>query len=82
MKKLWIGIGVVVVVTLAIVLIVTQTKKEPEEIKIGAVLPLTGGMASHGEDARRGIDLAVKMKNKAGGINGKKIRVIYEDDKM
>jgi branched-chain amino acid transport system substrate-binding protein len=79
MKKLWIGIGIVVV-ALAIVLIVTQTKKEPEEIKIGAILPLTGGAGKYGEDAKLGIELAVDEKNREGGINGKSIRVIFEDD--
>jgi branched-chain amino acid transport system substrate-binding protein len=81
MKKLWIGIGIVVV-ALVIALIVTQTRKEPEEIKIGAILPLTGDFSSHGEDAKKGIDLAISEINNKGGINGKKIHVIYEDDKM
>ncbi len=80
MKKLWIGIGVVVIVALAIVLIVTQIKKEPKEIKIGAILPLTGGAGKYGEDAKLGIELAIEKKNVEGGINRKLIRVIFEDD--
>jgi branched-chain amino acid transport system substrate-binding protein len=80
MKKLWIGIGVVVVVALAIVFFLTQTKREPEEIKIGVILPLTGELASHGEDAKRGGDLAIKLRNQRGGIQGRKIVAIYEDD--
>jgi len=81
-QSIWIIIIGVVVIGLAIALIITQTKKEPEEIKIGAILPLTGEMASHGEDAKKGIELAVEIKNKLGGIRNKKILVIYENDKM
>jgi len=81
-RNIWIAIGIIVIVALVIVLTVTQTKKEQGEIKIGAILPLTGEMSSHGQDAKEGIELAVEIKNKAGGIKGKKIVVIYEDDRM
>jgi len=79
-RNIWIGIGIIVVVALAIVLIVTQTKKEPGEIKIGAILPLTGDAAKWGETSKKGIDLAVEEINKAAGLKGRKVKVIYEDD--
>jgi len=47
--------------------------------KIGAYLPLTGWAANYGEDAKRGIDLAVEEVNSKGGIRGKTVEVIYED---
>jgi len=81
-RNLWIGISVVVIVALAIVLFITQTKKEPEVIKIGAILPLTGELASHGEDAKKGIDLAVEIINEQGGVRSHKVFVTYEDDRM
>jgi len=56
------------------------TKKKPEEIKIGAVLVLTGSDAKAGQSAKQGIQMAVDEINKEGGINGKKLKVIYEDD--
>lgn len=56
------------------------TKKEPQEIKIGAILPLTGDGAKYGEEAKNGIELALSEINGAGGINGKEIKVVYEDD--
>jgi branched-chain amino acid transport system substrate-binding protein len=80
MKKFWVWIGIAVVVILAVVLIVTQTRKEEKEIKIGAVLCLTGSGAPYGEDALRGIQLALEEINQTGGINGKKIKLIVEDD--
>jgi branched-chain amino acid transport system substrate-binding protein len=49
-------------------------------IQLGAVFPLTGDIASYGIAAKRGIDLAVDEINSRGGVNGRKIQVIYEDD--
>jgi branched-chain amino acid transport system substrate-binding protein len=48
-------------------------------VNIGAVLPLTGGSASIGEDQRRGIELAVAKINEDGGVLGKDLNVIVED---
>src|SRR3990172_5948602 len=55
-------------------------KKEAKEIKIGAVLPLTGDIAVYGQKMKKGIDLAIKQINSAGGIKGSTIKVLYEDD--
>jgi branched-chain amino acid transport system substrate-binding protein len=54
--------------------------KESEEIKIGAVLPLTGDVATFGESAKNGLELLKEETNKNGGILGKNITFIYEDD--
>jgi branched-chain amino acid transport system substrate-binding protein len=50
-----------------------------QDVTIGAVLPLTGASASIGEDQRRGMELAVERVNAAGGVLGRKLRVIIED---
>lgn len=55
-------------------------KKEEKEIKIGAILPLTGDAAIYGQELKNGIDLALDEINTRGGIKGKLIKVIYEDD--
>ncbi|WP_375688578.1 ABC transporter substrate-binding protein [Pseudooceanicola sp. LIPI14-2-Ac024] len=49
------------------------------EITLGAVIPLSGSNATPGEDQRRGIEIAVKEVNDAGGVLGEPIRVIIED---
>lgn len=54
-------------------------KKEEKEIKIGAILPLTGTSAQLGETARNGLVLAEQNINAKGGIKGKKLRIIFED---
>jgi branched-chain amino acid transport system substrate-binding protein len=51
-----------------------------EPIKIGSVLRLSAG-AEDGLPARRGVELAVDAINKAGGINGRQLVVIFEDEK-
>lgn len=52
----------------------------PEEIKIGAVYPLTGPSALVGQDCKRGFDMAAEEINAAGGVLGKNIRIIEGDD--
>jgi branched-chain amino acid transport system substrate-binding protein len=56
-------------------------KKEDKEIKIGVTLPLTGDAAIWGQSQKDGYDLALSQINAKGGINGKEIVLIYEDDK-
>ncbi|MDR1128985.1 MAG: ABC transporter substrate-binding protein [Treponema sp.] len=56
-------------------------KADPDTVVIGSVLPLSGPMAAYGEHARNGMDLAVEEINAAGGVNGRRLRIIYEDDK-
>jgi branched-chain amino acid transport system substrate-binding protein len=43
-------------------------------IKIGANLELSGGVASYGQSAKEGIELAIEEINKEG-IDGKKTRI-------
>lgn len=52
-----------------------------EPIRIGAVLPFSGGVELYGAQARLGLDLAVKEINAAGGILGRPVNIIYADDK-
>lgn len=54
--------------------------KSDEPIKIGVILPLTGPGAGLGIPSRNGITLAEKHINAAGGVNGRKIKLIIEDD--
>ena len=48
-------------------------------VKIGSIQPLTDWGAAEGNFNREGAKIAVDKINAAGGINGKKIEVIYED---
>jgi len=66
------------VVQLALPAAAQQATGEP--IKIGAVLSITGPAAGLGVPTRNGIQLAEKTINAAGGVRGRPIRVIVEDD--
>jgi branched-chain amino acid transport system substrate-binding protein len=50
------------------------------EILIGDIVPMTGPPALLGVPHTIGVKLAVEEVNAAGGINGRKVRVIFEDD--
>ena len=58
-----------------------NTSDQPSnEIVIGEFGSLTGTTATFGISTKNGIDMAVDEINKAGGLLGKTVRVIMEDD--
>jgi len=50
------------------------------EIKIATIGPMTGQYASFGAQMRAGAEQAVADINAAGGVNGKQLKLIVEDD--
>jgi branched-chain amino acid transport system substrate-binding protein len=58
----------------------TASDGSQEPIKIGAILSLTGTYAGLGEPEKNLIEMEVEKINDAGGINGRPIEVIIEDD--
>jgi len=50
------------------------------EIIVGEYGSLTGGQATFGQSTHNGIMLAIDEINGAGGVNGRKVRVLTEDD--
>lgn len=51
-----------------------------DTIKIGAIGPLSGAASTYGISVKEGAQLLEKEVNAAGGVNGKKIQFIFEDD--
>jgi branched-chain amino acid transport system substrate-binding protein len=51
-----------------------------DEIVIGEFASLTGGSASFGQSSHKGTELAIEEINRAGGVLGKKLKLITEDD--
>jgi branched-chain amino acid transport system substrate-binding protein len=83
-KQAWMGIvALIVVAAVVVVYLVTRERQpdQPDTVTIGAILPLTGSAAPYGKNARRGIELALEEINANGGVNGKKVKVLYEDSK-
>jgi len=80
----WIVGVIIAVVVVAVGYSVIKGPSAPKEtgpIKIGLSSPMSGEAASYGEAFFGGAALAVKEINDAGGINGRKIELIVEDDK-
>jgi branched-chain amino acid transport system substrate-binding protein/urea transport system substrate-binding protein len=50
-------------------------------IKIGVCQPFSGGLELFGNQAKVGLDLAAAEINAGGGILGRTVELIYEDDK-
>ncbi|MEG1774944.1 MAG: ABC transporter substrate-binding protein [Clostridia bacterium] len=76
MKKM-----VSVLLTLALTLsFALPALAEGETIKIGGIGCLTGPYAMYGVGVRNGIDLYIDELNAAGGIDGKKVELLWEDD--
>jgi len=55
-------------------------KKNSDSIKIGVLLPLTGSQANFGEMEKNSYEMVKEQVNANGGIAGKKLEFIYEDD--
>ena len=49
-------------------------------LKVGAVLSLTGPGAGLGGPERNGILLAQKLINESGGIHGRPLEIVIEDE--
>jgi branched-chain amino acid transport system substrate-binding protein len=54
---------------------------ENNEIRIGANVELTGGVANFGKQTLNGFQLAIKQANEGGGVLGKKIVLVLADNK-
>ncbi len=68
------------VALLASLLALSSCAKREPEIKIGEYGSLTGSTATFGVSSKNGIELFVDNLNAQGGIGGKKIHVLVEDD--
>src|SRR5574343_368286 len=51
-----------------------------DEIILGSILDQSGPLAGFGKQARMGMQLAVDELNETGGIQGRKIKLLIEDD--
>ncbi|MBD3252472.1 ABC transporter substrate-binding protein [Candidatus Pacearchaeota archaeon] len=77
---------VVIIVAILVIAIVNFTgfailNNKDQEVRIGATFPLTGGLAAYGKGYKNGAVLAQKKINNNGGINGKNLNIIFQDNK-
>ncbi len=55
-------------------------ERQPQSFKVGIILPATGEKAKFGEIEKKSFQMALEEINAAGGVNGKKLEFLYEDD--
>ena len=60
--------------------IITSARAQGSTIKIGMCVPVTGPAAEQGLWAQNGAKLALAAVNKAGGVLGKQVELVIEDD--
>jgi len=58
----------------------TSSGSASGDIKIGAVLDITGAGASLGVPERQTLEMLAAQVNSGGGVNGRKINLLIEDD--
>ena len=54
----------------------------PPPIVLGFVGALSGRVADLGVEGRNGVTLAVELRNKAGGVKGRQVELLAEDDQQ
>ena len=78
-KKL-VGLGLASVAAMLFASTASAQGVTKDEILIGGFGPITGPAAYIGLGGRDGLAMAIKEINAAGGVNGRKFRLIFEDD--
>jgi len=58
-----------------------SSRTDIDTIRIGAIFSSTGVAGDYGKKSIEGVEMAVEILNGSGGINGKKVSVVYEDAK-
>ena len=58
-----------------------DTAAAQDSIKVGIILPLTGSQAFFGAMERDSFTLALEEINEAGGVRGKPLEFVFEDDR-
>lgn len=61
-------------------LAVTAAHSQTGPIRVGVVTPLSGTYAGIGQQVKWGLDLAAAQINAAGGVMGRKLELVYEDE--
>ncbi len=80
MKKTFLHAVCAAVLAIALPASAQQTGVTADSVTLGAFGPITGPAAYIGLAGRDGMALAIKEINAAGGVNGRKLVAVFEDD--
>ena len=64
----------------AVGLVVGAAAQAADTVKIGLMAPLTGSWASEGQGMKKIVELLAEQQNAKGGVLGKQIEIVTEDD--
>lgn len=70
----------VLVFAVALLFALAGPAASADEVVVGAVTPLSGKLSVYGEGFQRAMLLALDEANAAGGIKGKPMKILYEDN--
>lgn len=54
----------------------------PEPLRIGFIGGISGRVADLGISGRNGVAIAIEMRNASGGVNGRRVELVVEDDQQ
>ena len=80
MKRITLSILAVAAAVCVVLAFGACSGSKSDTIKIGGLYPLSGPVAVYGVEAKNGVALAIEEINAAGGIDGKMVSLIAEDD--
>lgn len=76
------GFSTFAVLSLAAGLLAASPTLAADPVRIGIAAPFSGSAATYGQDVKQGAELAAEEINAKGGIlGGRKIELVFEDDK-
>ena len=80
MSKGWKYILLMAVPIAVLAFMLPTSASAADTIKVGIVLPVTGPQAKFGEIEKQSFDMALEEINGGGGVKGKKLEFLIEDD--
>jgi branched-chain amino acid transport system substrate-binding protein len=80
MRRFFVAVTVIALILSFICAGEIVAAKDAGNVVIGAVIPLTGELAKFGEMQKNSYKLALEEINAAGGIKGRKLELLIEDD--
>lgn len=74
------SLGALIVCTGLLLAACDKQTSEPQPIRLGVIVDVSGPSASLGIAGRNGMQLAVEQANASGGIQGRPIELLFRDD--
>lgn len=79
-KRKILSLAAVVVMLIAMIAFTATVNGAGQTIKIGTILPISGAVSAYGIESRDAMNMAVAEINAKGGVLGKKLELVVEDD--